>query len=83
MGNCGFRPSFESRRLVAVTAADGNAFAACGAAAAEHGCAAFGLHAGAETVGLHAAVAVGLKCTLGHGDELLILFKNLCLVGKF
>ena len=79
-GNCGRRPS---SKLVAVTGADRYAFAACCAAAAEHGGAALGLHAGAKSVFLLAAVAVGLKCALGHGDALLILFKNLRLDGKF
>ena len=77
-------PAFlRSRRLVAVPGADRNALAACGTAPAEHGGATFGLHASAETVSLHAAVAVGLKCALGHGNVLLFLLENLCLDGKY
>jgi len=82
MRNFGLRPGIEGRLLVAVTGADSHALAALRAAAAEHGGAALGLHTGTEAVGLHAAVAVGLKCALGHGIALLILIKNLCLNGK-
>ena len=77
------RPTFEAGALVAEAGADGDALAALGTAAAEDGGAALGLHAGAEAVGLHAAVTVGLKCALGHGIALLILMENLCLIGKF
>jgi len=63
----------KRRGLVAISGADGDALAASGATAAEHGGAAFGLHAGAEAVSLHAAVTVRLKRALGHGNALLIL----------
>jgi hypothetical protein len=46
--------------------ADGNALAASGAAAAEHGCTSFGLHARPEPVSFHTVAAVRLKSTLGH-----------------
>lgn len=82
MRNSGLRPTIEGRRLVAESGADGYALAALRATAAEYGGAALGLHAGAEAVGLHAAVAVGLKCALGHKIALLILMENLCLGGK-
>jgi hypothetical protein len=82
MREIGLRPTIEGWRLVAVTGADGNTLAALRTAAAENGSASLGLHAGAEAVGLHAAVTVGLKCALGHGIALLILLENLCLYGK-
>jgi len=63
--------------LVAEAGADSNAFTADGAAAAQYGLAALGLHPGAETVGLHALTAIGLKCALGHGYALL--FPEICL----
>lgn len=46
--------------------ADGNALTASGAAAAEHGCTGFGLHARPEPVSFHAVAAIGLKGTFGH-----------------
>jgi len=60
-------------KLVAESGADGNALAALGAAAAEHGGSALGLHAGPKAVGLDPLAAVGLKCALRHGNALLIL----------
>jgi hypothetical protein len=63
--------------LVAEACADRYAFAADGAAAAEHGSAGFGLHARPESVGFHAVAAVGLKCTLGHRYPLLLIKENL------
>ncbi len=69
--------------LVAEAGADRNALAADRAAAAEDGCAALGLHAGAESVGLHALLAIGLKCALWHKNALLFPGKNLGLDGKF
>jgi hypothetical protein len=57
--------------LVAEAGADGHAFAANGAAAAEHGGAGLGLHARTETVCLHALTAIWLKGTLGHENALL------------
>jgi hypothetical protein len=68
--------------LVAESSAHGHANAAYAAAAAEHGCAGLGLHAGAEPVGFHALAAVGLKCALGHGNALLYPLKDLRLDGK-
>jgi len=58
-------------KLVAEASADGHAFAALCATAAEHGGAALGLHAGPKAVSLNALAAVGLKCALGHGNALL------------
>jgi len=57
--------------LVAEACADGNLVAALRAAAAEHSCAGFGLHAAEEAVGLGPVAAVGLKGALGHGKKLL------------
>jgi len=71
------------RELVAESGADGHAFAADGAAAAQHGCTGLGPHARTETVGLHAFAAIGLKCALGHETELLIPGENLRLNGKY
>jgi hypothetical protein len=65
------------RSLVAEACADGDALAADGAAAAEHGSACFGLHARPESVYFYTAVAVRLKCALGHGNALLFALKNL------
>ena len=78
-------PAATKRRagLVAETGAYGNALAADGAAAAEDGGAALGLHAGAETMGLHTLAAIGLKCALGHENALLFPKENLRLNGKF
>jgi len=50
---------------------DGNALAPGGAAAAEHGCAGFGLHARPKSVCFRTVATVGLKRTLGHCDPLL------------
>jgi len=58
---------------VAVACAHGDTLAAGGAAAAQHRGSALGLHAGAEAVGLRAAMAIGLKCALGHRNALLFL----------
>ena len=63
--------------------ADGNALAAGGAAAAEHGCAALGLHARPKPVCFRTVAAVGLKCAFGHGYPLLFLKENLCLISSF
>jgi hypothetical protein len=60
------RGSTERQGSVAMARADGDTLAASGAAAAEDRGAAFRLHAGAEAVGLYAAVAIGLKSALGH-----------------
>jgi hypothetical protein len=70
---CGrFRLKQDGRReLVAETGAHGHALAADGAAAAQNGCAALGLHARAKTVRLHAFAAIRLKCALGHKNALL------------
>jgi len=65
------------RVLVAEASADGHALAANGPATAQHGCAALGLHPRAETVGLHAFAAIGLKCALGHKNALLFPGENL------
>jgi hypothetical protein len=64
-------------RLVAKTCADSNTLAALCTAAVQYGSSATGLHAGTETVGLHALTAIGLKCALGHGYALL--FPEICL----
>jgi hypothetical protein len=63
----GVRPAMRKSKLVAESGADGDTLAARGAAAAENGGAALGLHARPEAVSLYAAVAVGLKRALGHG----------------
>ena len=69
--------------LVAEAGADSHALAADGAAAAQHGCAALGLHPRAKTVSLHAFAAIGLKCALRHENALLFPGENLRLDGKF
>ena len=73
-------PEFEKLRdpeiggiSVAVACADGYTLAPGRAAAAQHRGSALGLHAGAEAVRLRAAVAIGLKCALGHRNALLFL----------
>jgi hypothetical protein len=78
-------PAETERRegLVAEAGTDGNALATDGATAAEYGCAALGLHPRAETVGLDALAAIGLKCALGHENALLYPLKNLRLDGKY
>jgi len=70
------------RELVAESRADGNAFAADGAATVQDGSAGLGLHPRAEAVCLDAVAAVGLKCALGHGIALLFPRGNLRLDGK-
>ena len=62
---------------------DGNALAPGGAAAAEHGCAGFGLHARPEAVRFRTVAAVGLKCALGHCDPLLFCKEKSCLSDCF
>ena len=52
-------PEQIRRCLVAISGADGHALAACGAAAAQYGGSALGLHAGAKAVRLHAARRFG------------------------
>lgn len=69
-------------RSIAITGADRDALAANGAATAQHGRASLGLHARAKAVGLGAMAAVWLKCALGHGNALLLLFENLSQFGK-
>ena len=67
--------AFESRtgrESVAMRGTDGDALASGGAPAAEHGCAGIGLHARSEAVRFRAVAAVGLKCSFGHRDPLLI-----------
>ena len=79
-----FRLKLNGRKgLVAEAGADGNALAADGATAVQHGRAALGLHSRAETVRLHAFAAIGLKCALGHENALLFPKENLRLDGKF
>jgi len=68
--------------LVAESGAHGYALAADGAAAAQNGCAALGLHTRAEAVCFHAVAAIGLKCALGHRSALLFPLENLRLYGK-
>jgi hypothetical protein len=68
------KPAGES---VAMPGADRDALAPGGAAAAEHGGAGFGLHSRPEAVHFRTVAAVGLKCTLGHGDPLLFSKENL------
>jgi hypothetical protein len=63
------------RELVAESGAYGDAFAANGAAAAQYGCSGLGLHACAETMGLHTTAAIGLECALGQKNALLFLEK--------
>lgn len=53
-------------RLVAIASGDGDLVAAFGAAAAEHGSACLGSHAGEEAVDFATAAAVGLEGALGH-----------------
>jgi hypothetical protein len=70
------------RGLVAEASAHGHTLAADGAATAEDGCAALGLHTRAEPVRFHTVAAIGLKCALGHGNALLFPTENLSLDGK-
>jgi hypothetical protein len=65
------------RSLVAEASTNGDALTADGTAAAEYGSACFGLHARPESVNFYTAVAVRLKCALGHGNALLLALKNL------
>ena len=76
------RRQIGGRGSVAEAGADGHTLTADGAAAAEDGSAAVGLHAGAETVGFHALAAIGLKCALGHRNALLSPLEYLRLNGK-
>jgi hypothetical protein len=57
--------------LVAEASAHCNALATDRTAAAQYGCAGFGLHARPKSVRLHTVAAVGLKCALGHENALL------------
>jgi len=68
--------------LVAEAGTDGNALAPDGPAAAQHGGAALGLHAGTKAVSLYALAAIGLKRALWHGNALLFTCENLRLNGK-
>ena len=61
------QPTQHGGNLVAVTRAYGDTLAAGGAATTQYRGSALGFHAGAEAMRLHAAMAVGLKCALGHG----------------
>jgi hypothetical protein len=70
------------RGLVAEARAYGHALAADGAATAENGLTALGLHARAKAVYFHTVAAIGLKCALGHGNALLLASGNLSLDGK-
>jgi len=63
--------------LVAESSAHGDALAASGTAAAQHGSAGLGLHARPEPVCLHTVAAIGLKCALRHEDALLFPLENL------
>jgi len=62
--------------LVAEAGAHCNALAANGTAAAQYGCAGFGLHARPKSVRLHTGAAVGLKCALWHENALLFPGEN-------
>ena len=66
------RHPLTQRFLVAVSSANGNLVTAFGAAAAQHGCARLGLHAGKKPVGLRAVATVWLKGTLRHLTRLLL-----------
>ncbi len=55
-----------AKGLVAEAGAYGDALTPDGAAPAQHGGTAFGLHAGTKTVCLDALAAIGLKRALGH-----------------
>jgi len=63
------RAAYEpgERLVLAEAGADGDLVTALGAAAAQHGGAGLGLHAGKEPVLLYAGAAVGLKGALRHG----------------
>jgi hypothetical protein len=69
--------SRTGRESVAMRGTDGDALASGGAAAAEHGSAGIGLHARPEAVRFRAVAAVGLKCSFGHSDPLLLGKENL------
>lgn len=59
---------------VAESRADRYALATGGAAAAQHGGAAVGLHARSKAMGLSAFAPVGLKCALWHGERCAPVF---------
>jgi hypothetical protein len=61
--------------LVAKSGADGNTLAAGRTTAAQHCCAALGLHTRTEAVLFYAGASVGLKCALGHGMRSCFLQK--------
>src|ERR1700689_4959431 len=83
--DCGSISRFDSaasesrtgRESVAMRGTDGDALASGGAPAAEHGGAGIGLHARPEAVRFRAMAAVGLKCTFGHRELLLLSKENL------
>jgi hypothetical protein len=64
----------DELQLVAEASADGDLVASLGTAAAEYGCARFGLHPGKKPVGLRAMAAVRLEGTLRHLTRLLLNF---------
>ncbi len=70
------------KELVAEASAYSYALAADGAATAENGLTALGLHARTKSVCFHTVAAIGLKCALGHGNALLLASENLSLNGK-
>jgi hypothetical protein len=72
----------RSSDLVAEAGADGDLVTALGAAAGKNSGATLGLHARAETMGLGTVTAVRLKCALGHGTALLIVYRKMCQCGK-
>jgi hypothetical protein len=63
--------------------ADRDAFASCGAAAAEDGGAGFGLHTRPEAVHFGTVAAVGLEGTFGHDNPLLFSKENLLVSNPF
>ena len=79
----GLEKASSTAQLVAEASTDCDASASLRTAAAEHCGSALGLHAGPKAVGLDPLAAVGLECTLGHGNAPESLCENLCLNGKF
>jgi hypothetical protein len=83
-GNLGraFRVLTSVPRLVAMSRAHADAFAARGAPPAQYGSAGLGFHPHPEPVGFRTVAAVGLKCTFGHDDPLLFLKKIFALAAN-
>jgi hypothetical protein len=80
--NGGVRPKIKRRGLVAEASADRNALAARRTATVQHCGAALGLHTRAKSVRLYTAMAVRLKCALGHRNALLFSLEFCAALGS-